>query len=381
MKFFSFASGVDLFGLGMKQAGHDQVGHAEVDKWSNWLAEEFALIDNYNKKRSYENKNYGDIRKIAENPSILPDFDIACAGLPCPAFSIAGKRTENPFDQKECGGDLFVHFCKIIQFKKPRILFLEQVKGVLSSGKWKGEIFSTMLHRLSELGYDAEWQTCNSKNFGVPQNRERVFIIGYLRGKPRPKVFPLVGEANENTCKSESAKTAVARTISGGAHTGGNHSGMTILQLNKPKHSNDRVYSDKGISPTINSCSGGNRQPFVLTEVRSEEAKKIRREHREKTGEDFSPRRAKEIVPKKEAIVGTLTTRKNIEQSIFDGKVLRRLTPLEFFRLQGAPDSLYHKGRELGISDSQLFKMAGNSVTVPLIKAIGERLHVENYQP
>ena len=228
MKFFSFASGVDLFGLGMRQAGHEQVGHAEVDKWSNWLAEEFALIDKYSKK--LRSKNYGDIRKIAENPSILPDFDIACAGLPCPAFSIAGKRTENPFDQAECGGDLFIHFLKIIQFKKPRILFLEQVKGVLSSGKWKGEIFSTMLHRLSELGYDAEWQTLNSKNFGVPQNRERVFVIGYLRGKSRPKVFPLVGEANENTCKSESAKTAVARTISGGAHTGGNHSGMTILQ-------------------------------------------------------------------------------------------------------------------------------------------------------
>ena len=291
MKFFSFASGVDLFGLGMRQAGHEQVGHAEVDKWSNWLAEEFALIDKYSKK--LRSKNYGDIRKIAEDPSILPNFDIACAGLPCPAFSIAGKRTKDPFNQKECGGDLFIHFCKIVEIKKPRILFLEQVKGVLSSGKWKGEIFSTMLHRLSELWYDAEWQTLNSKNFGVPQNRERVFIIGYLRGKSRPKVFPLVGEANENTCKSESAKTAVARTISGGAHTGGNHSGMTILQLNKPKHSNDRVYSDKGISPTINSCSGGLRQPFVLTEVRSEEAKKIRREVRSKTGKDFSPRRGK----------------------------------------------------------------------------------------
>jgi DNA (cytosine-5)-methyltransferase 1 len=100
-------------------------------------------------------------------------------------------------------------------------------------------------------------------------------------------------------------------------------------------------------------------------------------EHKAKTGKDFSPRRGKEIVPKKESVVGTLTTRKNIEQSIFDGKVLRRLTPLEFFRLQGAPDSLYHKGRELGISDTQLFKMAGNSVTVPVIKAIGERLWVD----
>ena len=182
MKFFSFASGVDLFGLGMRQAGHEQVGHAEVDKWSNLLNEE------YNNSKG---GNYGDIRKIAEDPSILPDFDIACAGLPCPAFSIAGKRTEDPFNQKECGGDLFIHFCKIIQFKKPRILFLEQVKGVLSSGKWKGEIFSTMLNRISELGYDAEWQTCNSKNFGVPQNRQRVFVIGYLRGKPRPKVIPI----------------------------------------------------------------------------------------------------------------------------------------------------------------------------------------------
>ena len=130
MKFFSFASGVDLFGLGMRQAGHEQVGHAEVDKWSNLLNEEF---------NNSKGGNYGDIRKIAENPSILPDFDIACAGLPCPAFSIAGKRPENPFDQAECGGDLFIHFLKIIQFKKPRILFLNKSKEFyrLVNGKEK----------------------------------------------------------------------------------------------------------------------------------------------------------------------------------------------------------------------------------------------------
>ena len=96
---------------------------------------------------------------------------------------------------------------------------------------------------------------------------------------------------------------------------------MTILQLNKPKHSNDRIYSDKGISPTLNTCSGGNRQPFIK-----------------------------------------------------NGKVLRRLTPLEFFRLQGTPDHVFLKGKELGISDTQLFKMAGNSVTVPVIEAIASRI-------
>jgi len=366
MKFISFCSGMDLFGTGMRKAGHQQVGHAEIDHFSNLLNEE------YNNSKG---DNYGNLRTIAEDPSVLSFYEIACAGLPCPAFSIAGKRTANPFDQESIGGDLFLSFCKIIEFTKPRILILEQVKGILSSGRWKGEIFSSILERLSDMGYDCQWQVLNSKNFNVPQNRERVFLVGHLRGTSRPEVFPIVGETNENSCKSESAETSVARTISGGGHSGGNHSGMTIIQLNNPRHSNDRIYSDKGISPTLRTSGGGNRQPFVLTEIRSEEAKKIRREHKAKTGKDFSPRRAKEIVPKKEPIVGTLTTRKSIEQSIFDGKVLRRLTPLEFFRLQGADDAMYEKGRELGISDTQLFKMAGNSVTVPVIEAIASRIN------
>ena len=365
MKVFSFFSGMDNFGLGFRNQGHEQVGHAEIDYSSNLLNEE---------AHNQKGKNYGCIRKIAADPGILPYFDCAIGGAPCPAFSQAGKRTENPFDQVEVGGDLFLHFCKILEFHKPRILVLEQVKGVLSSGRYKGEIFGFMLNRLSELGYDCQWQTLNSKNFGVPQNRERVFIVGHLRGTTRPEVFPIVGEANSYTCKSESAKTAVARTISGGGHSGGNHSGMTILQLNKPKHSNDRIYSDKGISPTLNTCSGGNRQPFVLTEKRSDDARLIRMGHRALTGEDFSPRRAKEIVPKKEPIVGALTTTRNIENAIHDGKVLRRLTPLEFFRLQGTPDRVFLKGKELGISDTQLFKMAGNSVTVPVIEAIASRI-------
>jgi DNA (cytosine-5)-methyltransferase 1 len=154
-----------------------------------------------------------------------------------------------------------------------------------------------------------------------------------------------------------------------------------LIQVNNPTHSNDRIYHEDGLSPTLNSMQGGRRQPFVLTEVRSEESKKIRREHKAKTGKDFSPRRGKEIVQKKDGLVGTLTTSPTIEQTIVDGAKVRRLTPLECFRLQGAPDSLYEKGKELGIADTNLYKMIGNSVTVPLIKAIAERLHVENYQP
>ena len=355
---------MDNMGLGFRNAGHTQVGWSEINKASILLN---SQLDNIG-------KNYDDMRKISEDPTILPDFDIACAGLPCPAFSIAGKRTTNPFDQKSVGGDLFYHLCKIIKVKKPGFLFLEQVKGVLSAGRWKGEIFSQILSNLSDLGYDAEWQVLNSKNFGLPQNRERLFLVGYIRGTPRPEIFPIMGETNSYTCKSQSAKTAVARTLSAGAHTGGNHSGMTILQINNPIHSNDRIYSDKGISPTINSCSGGNRQPFVLTEVRTDEAKNIRKEHKAKTGKDFSPRRGKDIVQKKDDIVGALTASKSIEHNIYDGKQLRRLTPREFFRLQGTPDSVFDLARSLGISDTQLFMMAGNSVSVPVVEAIAHKL-------
>ena len=321
MNFISFCSGLDLFGYGMRKAGHTQVGHAEIDKWSNLLNEE------YNNSKG---ENYGCLRKLAENPHILPDFEIASAGLPCPAFSIAGRRTANPFDQKSIGGDLFRSFCRIIEFKEPKILFLEQVKGVLSSGKEKGDTFREILHRLSELGYDCQWQVLNSKNFGVPQNRERVFIIGHLRGTSRPEVFPILGESCRHTTVGITAETAVARTISAGGNSGGNHSGMTILQLNNPKHSNNRLYDKKGISPTLNACGGGSRQPFI-------------KEPYEKDPDHPYPQ-------------------------------IRRLTPLEFFRLQGAPDDMYHKGVELGISDTQLYKMAGNSVTVPVIEAIAKKL-------
>ena len=367
MKIFSFCSGMDNMGLGFRNAGHTQVGWSEINKDSILLNSQINNIG----------ENYGDLRTISEDPTILPDFDIACAGLPCPAFSIAGKRTSNPFDQKSVGGDLFHHLCKIIRVKKPRYIFLEQVKGVLSSGRYKGEIFSQILSGLSELGYDCQWQVLNTKNFGLPQNRERCFIVGHLRGIPRPEIFPITGETNPFTCKSQSAKTAVARTLAGGsdggAHTGGNHSGMTIIQINNPKHSNDRVYSDQGISPTINSCNGGNRQPFVLTEVRTEEAKQIRRSIKESTGKDHSPRRKKDIVPRKDGLVGALTASRSVEQNLYDGKQLRRLTPREFFRLQGTPDEIFDLAKSLNISDTALFNMAGNSVSVPVIQSIAEK--------
>jgi len=107
------------------------------------------------------------------------------------------------------------------------LLFLENVKGLLSHDEWR--TFKTILATLTELGYDLQWQVLNSKNHGVPQNRERVFIVWHLRGTRRPEVFPFAGQSNENTTLGVTTETAIARTLTAWGHSGGNHSGMTII--------------------------------------------------------------------------------------------------------------------------------------------------------
>lgn len=128
-----------------------------------------------------------DIRTVPT--SDIPDHDLLCGGFPCQAFSVAGKR--GGFNDTR--GTLFYEIARILADKRPRYLLLENVKGLLSHDS--GKTFQTILRVLTDLGYDIQWQVLNSKDFGVPQNRERVFIVGHLRGEPRPKVFP-IGSGN-----------------------------------------------------------------------------------------------------------------------------------------------------------------------------------------
>jgi len=134
-------------------------------------------------KKHYGECDTTDIRRV--NTSDIPDFDLLVGGFPCQAFSIAGKR--KGFDDTR--GTLFFEIARILADKRPRYFILENVKGLLSHDE--GKTFATILGVLTDLGYDNQWQVLNSKNFGVPQNRERVFIIGNIRGEPRPKVFPV----------------------------------------------------------------------------------------------------------------------------------------------------------------------------------------------
>lgn len=155
------------------------IGYSEINKYA----------DQIYKSKFPEHKNYGDITKI--NAKELPDFDLFVGGFPCQAFSIAGKR--GGFDDTR--GTLFFDCARILKEKQPRNFILENVKGLLSHDN--GRTFKTIINTLTELGYCVEWQVLNAKNFGVPQNRERVFIVGHLGGMPKRKVFPITGTDRE----------------------------------------------------------------------------------------------------------------------------------------------------------------------------------------
>ena len=201
-KYFSLFSGIGGFELGIEQANKSRLQMAEQTrkecdilgqgnnensaKWDGGIfCAGFSEIDRYAVqiyKSHFNHKEYGNVQQI--NWDNVEDFELLVGGFPCQAFSMAGKRK----GFKDTRGTLFFEIARAAQEKQPRLLLLENVKGLLSHDK--GKTFGVILNTLDELGYNIQWQVLNSKNFGVPQNRERVFIIGHLRGTARPKVFP-----------------------------------------------------------------------------------------------------------------------------------------------------------------------------------------------
>jgi len=145
-------------------------------------------------RRHYGEIYEGDIRDVSADD--IPDHDLLVGGFPCQDFSIAGKRAGLDGTR----GTLFYEIARICERKRPRHILLENVKGLLSAQD--GKNFSTILGILSDLGYRTEWMVLNSKHFGVPQNRERVFIIGHLRGQCSGEIFPIRQQDKENVYES-----------------------------------------------------------------------------------------------------------------------------------------------------------------------------------
>ncbi len=330
MKYFSIFSGIMGFELGIERATKGEwecIGHSEIDKYAIKTGE-----------KHFKHKNYGDARNII--PEELPDFDMLCGGFPCQSFSIAGKRK----GFQDTRGTLFHEICRIVAVKRPRLLFLENVKGLLSADN--GRCFATILTSLDELGYSCEWQVLNSKYFGVPQNRERVFIIGHLRGTSSRQVFPIRQTSQE--------PNKWASSLQHPGHSGGNYRGMNMIKIgNIAKSGHDslwgRVYDPKGLATNLNAKGGGLGAKTGLYAI-------------------IPHNQRKEI--KTSNITGTLTSHYrgypdgDGRTGIVDNSKIRRLTPVECERLQGFPDNW-----TLG-SDTQRYKQCGNAVTVNVIEAI-----------
>lgn len=375
------------------------IGFAEIDRFA-------ASIYKYHWP---DVRNYGDATGIVCDE--LPDFDFLVGGFPCQSFSIAGKRQ----GFNEARGTLFFEIARILSHKRPRHFLLENVKGLLSSDN--GKVYTTILRILSDLDYRVETVVLNSKHYGVPQNRERVFFIGHLGDECCGEILSF-GECDgeidfeftddmsyaidANYHKGSGQLEDARRTVNDGAtQKRVTHNG--IMQLNDPTHSNNRVYSQGGASPALNTAQGGNRQPFVaipvLTPDRPTKRQNGRRmkeqgearftltaqdRHGVMTGTPISLNDARhgERIYDSEGIAVTLTANpaggtKN-EPYLVDRRI-RRLTPTECERLQGLPDSytalgIDAKDNVYEVSDSQRYKTLGNAMTVNVIEAIVTRM-------
>lgn len=411
IKYLDMFSGIGGFRSGLEKVGGFKcVGYCEIDEYARRAYE--ALYDTKG-EMCFENA-----RTI--NPDMLPDVDVICGGFPCQSFSIAGKR--RGFD--DIRGTLFFEIARIAAVKKPALLFLENVPGLLSHDK--GRTFATILSTLDNIGYDVWWQVCNSANFGVPQSRNRVFIIGFLRGKCRGEVFAFC-EANPKTIVrrvpgSEGNRVysadGLSVTLTAGGGGGGGKTGLYLIpipvksktksgyQLAFPNDSIDvsyltmnlrrgRVGSEIAHTLTTNSTQAfyfidmnpnakltqlarciTARQDFGISHRHGEHSgvmvilKELTADELVSIGDTFHNYWTFEN-PNKETVTAMIIVDEN--GNFFVGYI-RRLTPRECFRLQGFTDEQFDKVKALGMSDERLYKMAGNAVSVPVITAIGEQL-------
>lgn len=446
LTFIDLFAGVGGFRMGMEKAGHKCVGFCEIDKYARQSYK--AIFNTENEVEMH------DITRISDDT--IRGFgrvDIITGGFPCQAFSSAGKRR----GFADTRGTLFFEIARFAHILRPSILFLENVKGLLNHNE--GATFETILRTLDELGYDVAWQLLNSKDF-VPQNRERVFIVGCFRGSGARKFLPLTGE--EKSVDQESAKINIAGTTNKRInlntnlrertyYTDGLMGTLTATDYKTPKQivvgnvnpsgqgMNGQVCSVEGIAPTLTTNKGeGNKVAIPVISPDKEEVRQNGR--RMKTnGEEMFTLTAQDrhgiIVEGKidgryrsavsvystEGICPTLNTmqgggqqpkivvneiskntidvangdRNNLAQGGFQ---VRKLTPLECWRLQSFPDWAFLAAKfgskqvaqrilaenldhyncpfEQKVSDSQLYKQAGNSVTVDVIYFIAKHFHL-----
>lgn len=363
MKFIDFFSGVGGFTHGMELAGHECIGHCEFDKYAEASYRSMHTITDKQReylltlplrqrqkeilKDEYLNGEWyaNDVRRVIADD--IPRAECWCFGFPCQDISIAGHQ----HGFKGNRSSLFFRITNLIEQLKeedrPNTLFIENVKNLLSVNR--GLDFARLLVELDKIGYDAEWEVINSKHHGVPQNRERVFIVGHLRGAGRREVFPIEKAGGENCIKQIGLIGGVKRD-------------------NPNRY---RVYDREGIAPCLTKCGGGGleayiTQPFGVVKTSSKLQGRVGDQVAQTLDTSCNQGVVVELYDNC-SVWATWSEKYNCYLAI------RKLTPRECFRLQGWEDKYFERAEQLN-SNNQLYKQAGNGVTVNVIKHIAERM-------
>lgn len=316
---------IDLFAgiggirLGFEQAFQDNIETLFVSEWDE------KATETYKANFGNEIEINGDITKIKEED--IPEHDILLAGFPCQAFSMAGQRK----GFNDTRGTLFFDVARIIKYHKPKVVFCENVKNLLNHDR--GRTFKVIKNVLEELGYIVYYKVLNSKNFGVPQNRERIYIVAFRKDINHGFFnFP-----------EETDSTKTIRDIMEDKEVSPKYYLSTVylesLRRHKQRHEskgNGFGYEIRDIDSIAGAivCGGMGRERNLIIDNRLT---------------DFVP----------------VT---HIKGDI-NREFIRKMTPREWARLQGFPDDY-----KMVVADTHLYKQFGNSVTVPVIRAIAENI-------
>jgi DNA (cytosine-5)-methyltransferase 1 len=419
LTFLDLCSGIGGFRLGLESAGHKCIGYCEYDKFARASYE--AMYDTEGEWKA------DDVTKLKSED--VPYADIWCFGFPCQDISVAGKQ--RGLVGKRSG--IYYNIIDLLKGKeesdKPTYLLVENVKNLLSINA--GFDFASVLSEMDEAGYDCRWQVLNSKDFGVPQNRERVFIIANLRSRGRREILPLCGEnaatlnqlvggmqgyrvygtdglsatlvgnaggvgaktglyfidqSNHAPKITDTARCLTARYTAGMVnHTAMNSAVMEVHPVLTPermeKRQNGRRMKKDG-EPMFTLTSQDRHGVFVCEKVQVDDETLLRVRNGTKQGYDEAHVGdgiclAYPESPTRRGRVGkgcsqTLDCSGQMGTLMRCGRI-RRLTPRECFRLQGFPDALFDRAASVN-SDAQLYKQAGNAVTATVAFAVAMSL-------
>lgn len=408
MKLLSLFSGIGAFekALDKLEVPYELVGYCEIDKYAS---KSYSAIHGVP-----EAMNLGDITKVDEN-SLPKDIDLCTYGFPCQDISLAGKQ-KGLFnaDGSQTRSGLFFEALRIIEATKPKVAIAENVKNLTS--KKFAEQFQIVLSALENAGYNNYWKVLNAKDFGIPQNRERVFIVSIRKDIDTgsfqfPSGFPLQKRLKDmlqdesevdskyfislkgkkfilNPMRIQKKYTAINGDVSlcltakGQTNLTGTFVAPQLLdeepaviQLGKrcptatrENPNQGRIYSVEGISPALNCMSGGNRQPFIFVKEATKLGYAAAAAGDSVNLEQMNSKTRRGRVGHQ--VAQTLTTSCNqgvVVPSEEDLELLdlRRFTAKECFRLMGFDDADFDKAEAVN-SNTQLYKQAGNSIVVPV---------------